>query len=387
MTFDPKRWDYYFLLLFAFTAVASIALQNFVWVSVAAFLFYAFKSGKKIDWPRGIFPVATLVFVLSFFVGAALGVNPVKSAMTVHKYLTILLLFPLGAMALKPKELRTLLETFLYGAVICAIFGIGKHFILHQDRIDSFSGDKMVFGGMLMVSLLFLLYFLDQRPREPRWWVFLPILGMALVFTQTRGAWIGLAVGFVLLALKFNPRWLVAGGVLCIGLFFLFPRDLQDRVETLWKPNIQMGENGQVVSSRDERAFIWTAGLHIIQDHPLGIGQGNLEDIYPSYRSPNAREMTEPHLHDNYLQVTAQNGWFGLAAYLFWIFSFYRSTFGFKTKSAEDDKLNWTFLCAFTAILAWGLTEYTFSHQFMNVQAFLLGLQVCLWKSAKRTSR
>src|SRR6185503_13106516 len=122
---------------------------------------------------------------------------------------------------------------------------------------------------------------------------------------------------------RFNPRWLLAGAVFCVGLFFVLPHDLQERASTLWKPNIQLTENGQVLSSRDERAFIWTSGLKIIGDHPWGIGQGNLEDIYPAYRSPYAREMTEPHLHDNFLQITAQNGWLGLSAYLFWIGVFY----------------------------------------------------------------
>jgi O-antigen ligase len=328
--------------------------------------------------------MATLLFLSTFFIGALLGVNPGKSFHTVHKLLTLLLIFPIGAMALGFKDIRKLLEYFLYGTAVCAAYGIVvKHFIRHQDRIDSFSGDKMVFGGLLMVSLLFLIYFLVREPKGRVWWLLLPVLGTALIFTQTRGAWIGFVVGFILMALRFNPRWLLAGAVFCVGLFFVLPHDLQERVETLWKPNIQLAENGQVLSSRDQRAFIWTAGLRIIGDHPLGVGQGNLEDVYPAYRSPYAEEMTEPHLHDNFLQITAQNGWLGLGAYLFWIVVFYRTALSFRTKSAEEGDLNWTFLCVFSAVLAWGLTEYTFSHQFMNVQFFLLGLQLCLWKAAK----
>jgi O-antigen ligase len=95
--------------------------------------------------------------------------------------------------------------------------------------------------------------------------------------------------------------------------------------------------------------------------------------------------MTEPHLHDNFLQITAQNGWLGLAAYLFWIGVFYWKGLSFKTRNKDEGDLNWTFLCVFSAILAWGLTEYTFSHQFMNVQFFLLGLQLCLWKAVKNS--
>jgi O-antigen ligase len=92
-------------------------------------------------------------------------------------------------------------------------------------------------------------------------------------------------------------------------------------------------------------------------------------------------EPTEPHLHDNFLQVCAQNGWIGLAAYLFWVFSYYWTALRSHTSDKDSKDLNWALLCVFSAVLVWGLTEYTFSHQFMNVQFFLLGLQIGLWRN------
>ncbi len=123
--------------------------------------------------------------------------------------------------------------------------------------------------------------------------------------------------------------------------------------------------------------------MNIIKDYPWGVGQGNLENIYPRYKMPNADlEPTVPHLHNNFLQITAQNGWIGLGAYLFWISSYYFAALKLKSNEPETREVNWLFLCLYTSILIWGLTEYTFSHQFMNVQFFLLGLQVCLWRQS-----
>jgi hypothetical protein len=49
-----------------------------------------------------------------------------------------------------------------------------------------------------------------------------------------------------------------------------------------------------------------------------------------------------------------------------------------KLRGIGDLELNWIFLSILTAILVWGLSEYTFSHPFMNVQFFLSGLQTGL---------
>ena len=377
---------FWILIVFAATAVASVALQNLVWVAVLLFFFAHWKSGQKVDWPRGLFPVATLLFLITFFIGAILGADPANSFHTVHKYLALLMIFPLGAMALTSDQVRKLLLAFLYGAAFCALAGIGKHFILHQDRIDSFSGDKMVFGGMLMVSLLFLLYFLSKSPKDPWLWTSTVLVGTALLFTQTRGAWIGFLPGLVLLLWKFGRKWLLIGLLLMAGSFFILPTPLQERVKSVTELNLTYdGPPGvmTIINSSQTRVLIWVSGLKMIQAHPWGVGQGNVEKEFPKYRlyTLSGVENTVPHLHDNFLQILAQNGWLGLAVYLLWIFSYYRTAVLWKGADLGMRGLNWAFLSAFTAVLVWGLTEYTFSHQFMNIQFFLLGLQLNLWKN------
>jgi hypothetical protein len=376
------RYDYHLLLAFAFTAVASIALQNLIWLSIAAFLFWHFKNSEKISWPSSLFPTATILFLATFVIGAIVGINPSKSFQTVDKYLTFLILFPVGAMALSIADIRRLLNFFIAGATVCAIFGIGKHFLLHQDRIDSFSGDKMVFGGMLMVSLLLNVSLLAKTPKNFWLWSSLVPLFWALILTQTRGAWLGLLFGFLVLTWRFNKKWLLAGLLIFVTSFLFAPQEFQKRLESIGTIQFTYNDQHQIINSSQTRFLIWVAGMRIIKDYPLGIGQGNIDDIYPKYRIPNNKdiEATVPHLHNNFMQILVQNGWFGLAAYLFWIFAFYWESFRFKSPNIEESQRNWMFLCVFSSILVWGLTEYTFSHQFMYVQSFLLGLQINLWR-------
>ena len=377
----PRRYDYLILLAFAFTAVASIALQSLIWAFIAAFIILRVKNSEKINWPSNLFTIATIVFLATFFLGAMVGINPSKSFETIHKYLTFLVLFPLGAMVLSIMDIRKLLYYFIAGATVCAVYGIiYKHFMIHQDRIDSFSGDKMVFGGMLMVSLVLIISFLTVTPKNFWLWFSLLLIAWALLLTETRGAWLGALAGFTLLTWRLNKKWLFIGIALIVIGFSFSPKELQERVKSIASIGFSYNDQHQINNSGQPRLLIWVAGLKIIKDHPMGVGQGNIEDIYPQYRVPNKdSEQTVPHLHDNFLQILAQNGWLGFAAYLFWIFAFYFEAFRFKSPENEANQLNWTMVCIFSAVLVWGITEYTFSHQFMNVQFFLLGITVALW--------
>jgi O-antigen ligase len=361
----------WWLFAFALSTVASIAFQNLIWVAVVSFLLFQIKNRLKFDWPKGLFPIATFLFLITFFLSSALGVNPAKSFefVGVYKYLTFLLFFLIAAMPILVKDIQKLLIVFVYGATFCALAGIWKHFYLHQDRIDSFSGDKMVFGGTLMIALLLQAYLLMGQPKKPFYWVSLSLLGSALLFTQTRGAWIGFAAGFLVISWFLNQRVFISGILSAFLIFLILPSSLQYRVKSIWDP------------SQTERVLIWKSGLNISKDYPLfGIGDGNMPQVYPKYKSIAASEPTVPHLHDNFLQILVQNGWIGLLVYLFWIFSYFFMAIRFKARNSEENGLNLVFSCLFFSTLIWGLTEYTFSHQFMNVQLFLLGLQSILWK-------
>ncbi len=371
------------LYAFAASAVASIAAENiFIWLAVALFLFFQIRNHQKFDWPMGPFPLATLLFLGSFFAAALWGVDTANSFHTVHKYLTILLIFFVAAMPLAQNNIRNFLLIFTYGAVFCSLAGFYKHFWLHQDRVDSFSGDKMVFGGMLMIALLLNLMFLKQEPKKWIPWIFALLIATCLVFTQTRGAWIGFIVGFAILAWRLDRRWLYIGAFSAIALFFALPHPIQDRIKSIGEIWFVFDSQGKITNASSERFLMWQTGLAILKDHPWGIGQGNISDLYLKYKSGVTYDPTVPHLHNNFMQILVQNGWIGLGAYLFWIFSYYRTAFRFKSGNQEERDCNWTLLCVFSATLVWGLTEYTFSHQYMNLFFALLGLQLNLWKNS-----
>lgn len=376
---------FWVLLGLSAVLVVSISLQNiFIGSFGLAFIAQWLKSKQKVQWPWGLFPLAALLFLLTFFIGSALGVDPSNSFKTVYKYLALLPMFLYGSVALDFSKIKTFLRALILGGAFCALYGIfWGHFVLHMDRITSFSGDKMVFGGMLMACLLLQLCLLKMEPQNKWYWLSTPLLAAALVLTQTRGAWLGFGAAFLLLTWRLNKRWLLIGVALMVLSFFLLPQQWKDRLVQTKQFWVAYDSSGRPIAANESRILIWMIGWEIIKEHPLGVGQGNITGLFEKHvaGSPLAQNEPDlPHLHNNFLQILAQNGWVGLGAYLFWIFSYYWGAIRYKTEDNDLKLLNWGFLCVFSAVLVWGLTEYTFSHQFMNFQSLLLGLQLCLWK-------
>lgn len=368
-----KTWRNLFLF-FAFTATFSVVFQNSVWAAVAFVLYAWFRARFALSPLPRLWTFAQYLLLFSFWSGAVLGVDFKNSLPDLPKYFALLLVPLLGVLPWKKDQVKTQLRAFTLGTTVCALYGIGKHLLGWEDRITSFSGHYMVFGGLLACALCIQIFFLFEKPRSVFRWLCFALLFLALLLTQTRGAWLGFLAGAALFLLRFHRKGLLSAALFLLLLYLFLPQPLKNRVRSI-------GEIKPYTSS-GERWFMWKAAPKIARDYPFGVGQNNLSDLYDRYADPSALERRIPHLHNNFFQLWVQNGFFGLSAYLFWIFAYF-GTFvrRFPKEDGDLQKMHWTFLCFFIASLAWGFTEFTFSHQFLHLQAFLLGLQTALWAS------
>lgn len=380
-----NRKTYLQLLMgYAAICVASIALQNFIFLVLAAWIYFQYKAKKKINWRFDIFGIFFIIFVATFFISSILGINPGISFQTVYKYATLLILFPIAAMAWTSLEVEQLLLSFIFGATLCSVYGISKHFLGFENRINSFCGDYMVMGGLLMSAIILLIHFLMKSPKKPIYWICFIILSLGLLLTQTRGAWLGCFVGLFIITFILNKKILLAGIISLALLYLCLPTSLKNRAKSIWDFN-HFKKTASYYSIRN-RIYMWESGWTISQLYPVfGIGQGNLMYIYPKYKNPLATEATEPHLHDNFMQILVQNGWVGFTFYLLFLLTYFYSSIRWAPADILGKKLNFFITCFMLASLVWGITEYTFSQQFMYTQYFLLGLQVGLWRKADPT--
>ena len=158
--------------------------------------------------------------------------------------------------------------------------------------------------------------------------VWLAIVGAALLTSLSRGAWLGFAVAFAVISALHSRRMAAAvvlgGGILAMLLILgsanLLPAALTGRftsaadyfrVFDVRRVKVT-DENFAVV----ERMAHWQAAVAMIEERPaLGFGAGNYADAYPSVNLPGWKEPLG-HAHNVLLNVTAETGLVGLAAYL-----------------------------------------------------------------------
>jgi O-antigen ligase len=65
-----------------------------------------------------------------------------------------------------------------------------------------------------------------------------------------------------------------------------------------------------------DRFYMYQTGLNIFKEYPLtGVGADNIEGIYDRYK-PKEAKLSNPHLHNNFVQILAERGVFALISLL-----------------------------------------------------------------------
>jgi O-antigen ligase len=175
------------------------------------------------------------------------------------------------------------------------------------------------------------------------WWLWAAGCGsvmlIALVMTWSRGAWLGFAAAMAMMAVAVMARsaklvrhgspqavLLVAVFVILVGYLLLagglarvppaITQRFSDFVPYLGVLDVEGREVTDANFAVLERVAHWQAAWRMWTDHPwLGVGIGNYEAIYPQYALP-LWPVALGHAHNYYLNIAAETGVVGLAAYL-----------------------------------------------------------------------
>jgi O-antigen ligase len=154
-------------------------------------------------------------------------------------------------------------------------------------------------------------------------------LAAGLIFSWSRGAWLGFGAAMGALVLFFpRRRWIgllllvVGGGLFLAGnQFGLIPASISSRV-TSFSEDLQFGDvRGVDINDANyavlERLAHWQAAIEMAKDNIwTGVGFGNYEPAYGDYALVNW-PFPLGHAHNYYLNILAEIGVPGLLAYLF----------------------------------------------------------------------
>ncbi|MHB1151555.1 MAG: O-antigen ligase family protein [Eubacteriales bacterium] len=300
------------------------------------------------------------------------------------------------------KWVHRCVAAFICSSAVVSLYGVYQNLLgtastKWQDQ-DMFTGmggrvvstfeNPNVLAEYLIITIPFALaVLLTRRGWTSRGGMFVVCgLGMAcLVFTLSRGAWLGFMIGMLVFFLIYSRKTMVA---LLLGLFsvpilpFIMPENIVKRFTSI---------GNLADSSTAYRVNIWNGSVDMIRDFlwgGIGTGREAFTLVYPSYTL--AGIESAPHSHNLYLQIMIELGIFGLLAFFIVVFFLAQNSFSFFSvrkklgQEFEDSRL----LCAagfsgITAIMAQGMTDYIwYNYRIYLIFWLVLGLTVAIRRSA-----
>jgi len=162
------------------------------------------------------------------------------------------------------------------------------------------------FLGML-IPLALSVYLVSRRKI---YLLFLALMFLADVLTFSRGGYLGLFAGVVMLIIffwsKIGFKYKIAGAVV-LGFLILslaVPSPISQRFASSF--DLKEGSN-------EGRLMIWKQALEVVRDHPLfGVGIGN----YPLIIDPTADYREPIYAHNTYLDIWTETGAFSFLAWM-----------------------------------------------------------------------
>jgi O-antigen ligase len=362
------------LAFLVFSVVSITAAQAAILLALVA---WACKLGlakghRHLSLPL-LLPIAA--FILVSILASVTAVDPWRSLDDLRNVFVPAFFFLLVNQVQGAEHGRALGQVLIVMGTIMAAYGLGQS-VVHGAafRVDGTMSIYMTFAGLLMLIAILALALLLWTPhqRTPYWLApCLLLLTAALVMTQTRGAWLGLAVGATVILGFWRRAFLLVLPIAALAIFLLAPPAVKDRMRSITDPR-------DVTAL--ERLYMWGSGLQIIRDYPItGVGMHGVSLVYPSYKDPRALRERRGHLHNNVMQVAAERGLLGLACWLWIWVAFYwhawRIYRGLEPGASAAKALVVGSLAGVTAFHVAGLTEYTFGDsEVMMLMYFLMAL-------------
>lgn len=383
-----SSWDNRYTLFAAIALVALFAFgsgprpalrlepQNFgpYYIFFMAFICFAFLS--SLDWAASVRFVG---FHLAAFLLALLTVSSVK----------------------KYEDVQLVVVFALVGLTIAALYGcyqgvVGVPVVANQQdllvnkgmpgRVYSFFDNPNNFAELLVMLTPFT-YALFLNAKNWRGKVAalfsFGVCGVALGFTLSRSGWLGFALATVVFIAFWNWKLLpllVALGICCIPLL---PQTIYNRILTI---------GNMKDTSTSYRFAIYKASGVLMQDYWLrgvGLGSDILTRTFRSY--PPMFDGNFPiHTHNNYLQMWAETGLFGVLSFIAALL--YQLKSGIKaflwTTDRRVKNLLAAALAGFCGILLISVAEYTwFYARNMFTYFFLFGVIAACIKLSKEPSQ
>lgn len=216
-----------------------------------------------------------------------------------------------------------------------AIWGIlrGWHAIGPSGSMIADNNDFALALNMILPFFVYLGMNEDIIWRKLFFYLQFPFIIIAIIYTFSRGGFIGLCAVLLMIVLKSKRKFLgftflILGAIL---IFSFAPQEYKSRVET-----IKSYEEDQ---SAMARITAWKVSWAMAKDRPLtGVGLNNFLSVVSNYHSFKLYVA-----HNSYLQLLSEAGFIALGIFLFLLYSCIMLLRRLRKSIVKDDTNAWIF--------------------------------------------
>lgn len=333
------------VLLYALAPYVSTSLIGLLLAAIAAFWLLLTLTDEASD---GLTPIHLTVALYWSVMALATLLSPVRAAALtglIKLSLNMMLFLLITRVARRPRPRNLLVLAYFLTVLPVSIYGLRQYLfgasalatwvdvnssLANTTRVYSFLDNPNLLAGYLIPAVMLSAAAIFAWSGWPPKLLALTATGVnliCLVLTFSRGGWIGLVLGGLLLlglilhywSLRFSVLWrrwalplLLGGSTAVVMLAVLSVGSLRDRALSLFV--------GREDSSNNFRLNVWHAVLQMIRDRPiLGIGPGNeaFNHVYPLYQEARYTALSA---YSIILEVMVEGGIFGFLAFAWMVF-------------------------------------------------------------------
>lgn len=267
-------------------------------------------------------------FMLTALVSALFALQPGASAVQIATLIQLgVLYFFVTGIVDSEQRLKHVAWAWIIGGAAASLYAIATFASQGLARAVGGIGDPNYFVLYLTIPLaLSLVLFQTERSFLLKTFLISSLLAflVATILSFSRGGLISVMVILVLWFLTSRNKRRITAFLLTIAIailiiFWLLPAiPLQSWLQRI-SPQLALQDAGA------GRFYIWRGGLDMFLDHPLmGVGIGNFLYRYPEYSYYDPRGAWQRVAHNTFLEIAAEQGVFGLLAFLSLLWMTYR---------------------------------------------------------------
>ena len=345
--------------------------------------------------------VAVLIFMLLMLLGGIFSVSPTSKQPSMLYVCFIFGYFLVVNLIRTSEWVKRCVIAIAGSSFLVALYGVYENFFgainttwqdedMFEDirgRVVSTFENPNVLAEYLIMTLMFtaVMFLISKNIGKKLMFLVMTGTGAAcLVFTWSRGAWLGFLIGLILFLFIYNRKsilFLMFGIMSVPFLPFVLPQTIINRFLSIG--NIKD-------TSTSYRVNIWRAVIDMIKDHfssGIGVGEGAFAVIYPEYSL--AGIESAPHSHNLFLQIIVEIGIFGLLVFIAAVIMYMQSNFSlynkiqFIKRYKADRLLSAAGFCGIVSMLAQGMTDYIwYNYRVFFMFWLIFGLTMAIRRSS-----